>query len=65
MNIVNNSLTCFQGINIGILCRCFPTLYHENTLTYYISSSYIHPRIAPNGSLPKYEGYASKWAHPP
>ena len=65
MSIVNNSLTCFQGINIGILCRCFPTSYHENTLTYYISSSYVKPRITPNGSLQDFGDYAEKWLHPP
>ena len=27
-------LTCFQGINIGYVCQCFPTPCHENTLTY-------------------------------
>ena len=65
MQYIIYSLTCFQGVNIGIFYQCFPTSYHENTLTYYYTNTYTQPRVAPNGSLRKWWGYASKWAHPP
>lgn len=37
----------------------------KTRLTYLNTITYVKLRIAPNGSLLKWWGYAQKWAHPP
>ena len=41
------SLTCFLG---NILANVSPLRYHESTLTYLYTNTYVKSRIAPNGS---------------
>lgn len=66
MQYILYSLTCFcAGIVWRLFANVSPRQYHETRLTsLYIVISH-NLRIAPNGSLQKFWGYASKWAHPP
>ena len=49
-----------------IVLPMFPHIDTMKTrLTCYYTSLMSHQRITPNGSLTKWWGYASKWAHPP
>ena len=42
-----------------------PARTMRTRLTYLYIDILGNPRITPNGSLMKWWGYASKWAHPP
>ena len=49
----------------GGLSKVSPPYHDTHTLTYYIPTTYVKHRIAPNGSPRKQMGYAAKSLHPP
>ena len=60
------SLTCFcEGIIWRLCANVSPRSNTKTRLTYLYIVLSSNSRITPNGSLQKFWGYASKWAHPP
>ena len=59
-------LTCVAWANISQLyADVSPARTMRTRLTYLYIDKVANLRITPNGSLLKWLGYASKWAHPP
>ena len=59
-------LTCVCWVSIWQLyADVSPARTMRTRLTYLYIDKVANLRITPNGSLLKWWGYASKWAHPP
>lgn len=59
-------LTCVIWVDIWQLFAIVsPARTMKTRLTYLYISKFTNLRITPNGSLLKWWGYVSKWAHPP
>ena len=58
-------LTCFLETNIGSFCQCFPTLCHENTLTYLNINNLCQTSNSPKRITIKFGRGALKTRAPP